>query len=599
MRPSRVHARGLPLPVLLLELLAARDWPPSDDAALSGVMPWLEDPVDLLANIDQIRRESRALDSLSEDPATADLFRLASGGRSTELVELPWLDTDLAVLIAVNRNLGDDVAIALDYRSGSDDPAVVASDWWTDAQRCAWRVVAPTFSAFAAALGVHGQRRYRYVGPDEIRAQVRSEGMGHPITSRDDLATWIARQDGQEQEEPFTFVIDETAALRLAAQRSEHVVCAGGEPVLSAGEITFARTGDGWRVSEISNQSTGYCPDVSSWNAVQAALDNAGLDHPGAFTVPIVFRRCLHCGQLNIVKDDHFYCAVCDEPLPAAWNADLPGEPESPSVVVSGTVVEHERPFGPRIRLDGDLSATPAYIRDYPWRGRRADTVAVGQRVRAEVVSVDTAAGRIWLSLAATEHPELWTFLKGLSAGDVLTGRVADIQNFGVFVALDEGPPHPTYAGVGFVTIPELSWTHFERATDIVRIGQRVRGEVLTFDTTNGEARLSLRALRPDPFQSFADNAAVGQRLSGTVTKIIPFGVFVEVADSVEGLIHKDELAEQIVQPGESVQVSIIDLDRDRRRLLLSHDTSGSALSTCIRARPQVWLDFPKSPGRP
>ncbi|KAB2342969.1 S1 RNA-binding domain-containing protein [Actinomadura rudentiformis] len=126
----------------------------------------------------------------------------------------------------------------------------------------------------------------------------------------------------------------------------------------------------------------------------------------------------------------------------------------------------------------------------------------MGQRVSAEVVSVDTAAERIWLSLAATEHPELWTFLKALRAGDVPTGRVADIQNFGVFIALDEGPPHPAYPGVGFVTIPELSWKHFEEVTDVVRIGQRVRGEVLSFDTTNGEARLSLRALHPDPFQS-------------------------------------------------------------------------------------------------
>ncbi|MEU8248924.1 S1 RNA-binding domain-containing protein [Nonomuraea sp. NPDC048916] len=78
------------------------------------------------------------------------------------------------------------------------------------------------------------------------------------------------------------------------------------------------------------------------------------------------------------------------------------------------------------------------------------------------------------------------------------------------------------------MTIPELSWKRFEHVGDVVRTGQRVRGEVLAFDTTNGEARLSLRALQPDPFQSFADNVGVGHRFSGTVTKIVPFGVFVE-----------------------------------------------------------------------
>lgn len=555
-------------------------------------MPWFEDPVDLLTDVDQIRRESRSQEWMSWDRATADLFRLARGDRSGGLVELPWLDADLAVLIGVNRNPGDDVAIALDYRSGRDDPAVVASDRWTDPRRCAWRVVAPTFSAFVAALGVCVRRRYRYVGPDEIRMQIRSDGRGHSITSRGDLATWLARQDVRECEEPFTFVIDATATLRLAPRRSEHVACAGGEPVLSAGEITFARSGDGWRVSEASNQSTGYCPDVTSWTAVQAALDSAGLDHPGSFTLPLVFRRCLPCGQLNIVKDGHFACAVCEEPLPAAWNADMPGEPEPRSQdavtvgdIVSGTVMEDD---GPHIRLDGSLASLPAHIRDFPWQGNRVGAVRAGQRVTAEVADVDTASGWVRLSLAATEHSELWTFLQGLRPGDVLTGTVADIQNFGVFIALDEGPPHPTYAGVGFVTIPELSWRHFEKPTDLVHIGQRVRGQVLAFDTTNGEARLSLRALRPDPFQSFADKAAVGQRFPGIITKVIPFGVFVEVADGVQGLIHKDELAEvpidspeQIFRPGDSVQASIVDLDRDRRRLLLSckrvdHDPSAA-----------------------
>ncbi|MFC4117364.1 S1 RNA-binding domain-containing protein [Nonomuraea zeae] len=274
---------------------------------------------------------------------------------------------------------------------------------------------------------------------------------------------------------------------------------------------------------------------------------------------------------------------MCDEPLPASWNADASGppapRPENGTAVgdtVSGTVVADERPFGPRIQLDGHASK-PAHIRDFPWQGKRSDAVRVGQHVAAEVVSVDNAAGRIWLSLAATEHPELWQYLKGLRGGDVLTGTVAEIQNFGVFIALDHGPPHPSYPGVGFVTVPELTWEHFDEVTDVVHVGQRVQGEVLQFDTTNGEARLSLRAQRPDPFQIFADNAAVGQHLTGTITKVIPFGVFVEVSHGVHGLIHKDDLAdvqvdtpEQAVQLGENVQVTVIGLDRDRRRLHLS-----------------------------
>jgi hypothetical protein len=90
--------------------------------------------------------------------------------------------------------------------------------------------------------------------------------------------------------------------------------------VLAAGEILFARDAGGWSASEISNQSTGYCPDPDSWPAVAVALDRIGLAHPGDFTHKVIFRRCPSCGQLNIVRDGDFACAVGDNALPAHWN---------------------------------------------------------------------------------------------------------------------------------------------------------------------------------------------------------------------------------------------------------------------------------------
>lgn len=126
--------------------------------------------------------------------------------------------------------------------------------------------------------------------------------------------------------EPFTFVIDAKGSLRLAPRRSEHVACAGGGVVLSAGEITFAEVPGGWEAVEVSNQSTGYCPEASSWPAVRDALDRAGVAHPGRFTDEYVFRRCPGCGERNVVKDDYFMCAVCDGDLPAVWNFDVRAE---------------------------------------------------------------------------------------------------------------------------------------------------------------------------------------------------------------------------------------------------------------------------------
>ncbi|MFI7709321.1 hypothetical protein [Nonomuraea sp. NPDC049480] len=154
-----IDVRGLPLPALLLELLASGQWRHPGEEALRTIMPWFEDPLDFLKDVDQIRRESRSLDWMAEDAATADLFRQASGNRSISPVELPWLDVDQAVLIAVNRNPGDDVAIALDYRNSRTDPRVVASDFWTEPHQCAWRIITPTFSAFVAAMSPTGPSR--------------------------------------------------------------------------------------------------------------------------------------------------------------------------------------------------------------------------------------------------------------------------------------------------------------------------------------------------------------------------------------------------------------------------------------------------------
>ncbi|MFD6331806.1 S1 RNA-binding domain-containing protein [Streptomyces niveus] len=178
--------------------------------------------------------------------------------------------------------------------------------------------------------------------------------------------------------------------------------------------------------------------------------------------------------------------------------------------------------------------------------------------------------GTSGMAMSASEYPELWAFLAARHRGESLSGTVAAIERFGVFVALDDGPVHPVFPGVGFITIPELSWRHVEAVSDVVRVGQRVSCEFLQFDTWNGEARLSLRATEPDPFQAFAEAVTVGQTLRGRVTKLIAFGVFVEVAEGIEGLVHRDELAREVAGAGAEMTVVVMDVDRERRRLLLS-----------------------------
>ncbi|WP_326701330.1 S1 RNA-binding domain-containing protein [Streptomyces sp. NBC_01754] len=176
-----------------------------------------------------------------------------------------------------------------------------------------------------------------------------------------------------------------------------------------------------------------------------------------------------------------------------------------------------------------------------------------------------------------SEYPELWEFLESLHCGECLSGTVMAIERFGVFVALDDGPAHPVFPGVGFITYAELSWERFETASDVVQAGERLSCEFLRFDTWNLEARLSLKAMQPDPFQAFAGSVEVGQKLHGTVTELVPFGAFVQVTDGIEGVVHLRDLASapvedpaDVVHVGDEVAVVVTGIDRLRRTLSLS-----------------------------
>jgi hypothetical protein len=164
---------------------------------------------------------------------------------------------------------------------------------------------------------------YPYVGPAEIQARAVGRPAGTRISSVQDLLAWIRATSlypGPDRLVAVTFVIDEKGDLLLADRRSEHVACAGGGPVRSAGEMFFLVEVGRVEAAEVSNQSTGYCPEPESWPAVAAALDRIDVAHPVGFTIEVVFRRCGKCGERNVVKDRWFFCGVCGADLPAEWN---------------------------------------------------------------------------------------------------------------------------------------------------------------------------------------------------------------------------------------------------------------------------------------
>jgi small subunit ribosomal protein S1 len=149
---------------------------------------------------------------------------------------------------------------------------------------------------------------------------------------------------------------------------------------------------------------------------------------------------------------------------------------------------------------------------------------------------------------------------------------VADVRNFGVFVNLDGEPAHHC---TGFIRVPELSWSHISHASAVVEVGQRVTVEVLAADTRQGQVAVSLKALQEDPVIRFAER--VSEVVSGHITKLVPFGVFVRVADGIGGLVHVSDLStepvdfpDQIVRVGDGLRVEIVEVDRRRRRVRLS-----------------------------
>ena len=164
---------------------------------------------------------------------------------------------------------------------------------------------------------------YRYVGPKAIARRHAGASPGLRVQSPEDVLRWVRQTQQQpdaSQTVTATFVVDEEGVLRIADRRSEHVACAGGKPVLSAGEMAFRISPAPLRVSWVTNQSTGYCPEPESWPAVQAALGRAGIPAPDGFSQEFIFRHCPACRAINIVKDDQFECGVCATPLPREWN---------------------------------------------------------------------------------------------------------------------------------------------------------------------------------------------------------------------------------------------------------------------------------------
>jgi small subunit ribosomal protein S1 len=197
----------------------------------------------------------------------------------------------------------------------------------------------------------------------------------------------------------------------------------------------------------------------------------------------------------------------------------------------------------------------------------------VGRVLDCKIIELDKNRNNVVLSrrayLEETQREQRDEFLANLKPGEIRKGVVSSVVNFGAFVDL---------GGMdGLVHVSELSWKHVDHPSSVVQVGDEVTVQVLDVDLSRERISLSLKATQQDPWQEFATGHQVGELVYGRVTKLVPFGAFVQVGEGIEGLVHISEMAahhveapEQVVTPGEELWVKIIDIDLDRRRISLS-----------------------------
>jgi len=197
----------------------------------------------------------------------------------------------------------------------------------------------------------------------------------------------------------------------------------------------------------------------------------------------------------------------------------------------------------------------------------------MGQTLRCKVIELNRSRNNVVLSRRAVleeERKEMrQAILDRLSPGDVVTGTISNIVDFGAFVDLD---------GIdGLIHISELSWSHVNHPSELLEIGQEVEVKVLDIDRERQRISLGLKQTQSDPWQQVVDTYDQGDVVEGRVTKVVTFGAFIEVVPGVEGLVHISELADhhvenprEVVTQGETVKARIIEMDAERRRLSLS-----------------------------
>src|SRR5574344_1007129 len=254
-----------------------------------------------------------------------------------------------------------------------------------------------------------------------------------------------------------------------------------------------------------------------------------------------------------------------------AQKADIIGKLEK-GQVLEGTV-KNITSYGVFVDLGGVDGLI--HITDLSW-GRinhPDEVVELDQKIKVVILEFDEAKKRIALGLKQlTPHP--WDQLDAnLKVGDKVKGKVVVIADYGAFVEIIPGVE-------GLIHVTEMSWSqHLRTAHDFLKVGDEVEAVILTLDREERKMSLGIKQLIPDPWENIAEKYPVGSKHTATVRNFTNFGIFVELEEGVDGLIHISDLSwsKKIKHPaeftkiGDKIDVIVLEVDADNRRLSLGH----------------------------
>jgi small subunit ribosomal protein S1 len=260
--------------------------------------------------------------------------------------------------------------------------------------------------------------------------------------------------------------------------------------------------------------------------------------------------------------------AIIEDEKNKAKNQTL--ERLAPGTVLEGTVVEITD-FGVFVSLGGVDGLVHRSELTYARFGHPKEVVKLGDAVKVQVMDVDNERDRINLSMKALS-PDPWQeAMEKYTIGQRVKGKVTNLTNFGAFVELESGLE-------GLIHVSELSWTKRVRhPNEVLKEGDEVEAVVLRMDAKERRISLGLRQTQPDPWSALPAKYPPGTPVKGKVTGLTDFGVFMEIEDGIEGLIHISELAnERVTNPselfkrGDEIEAVVLNIDPVDQRASLS-----------------------------